>query len=296
MSALILGASGCVGRSLMAELAARGEDVMGVSRCPSGLDHSVVAMNALDVTSTRGFDTVYFLVHSLSARNYASRDREIALHVGRVAAASGSRIVYLGALGSGRLSGHIRSRREVGEILSRHAETVEVRAPMILDGASLSFQILRVLAEEWRPWLRMPRKTPCSEPIALVDAVRYLIFASSQVGGVYEIGGGDELDCRALLNQFPTFRGDLDRGYVPIARAALPLWALILSRKLHQPYPLIARLLQSLDAHTHVADYTLMERAGFKPMAYREAAFAALNSIQACSASRSSALRDRELA
>ena len=55
------------------------------------------------------------------------------------------RIIYLGGLGNGRqLSGHLQSRREVGEIL-QHAgvPTIESQASTIIGSGSLSFEMIR---------------------------------------------------------------------------------------------------------------------------------------------------------
>ncbi len=55
------------------------------------------------------------------------------------------RIIYLGGLGNGRqLSGHLESRREVGEILQHSGvPTIEFHASTIIGSGSLSFEMIR---------------------------------------------------------------------------------------------------------------------------------------------------------
>ena len=66
-------------------------------------------------------DVVYYLVHSLGARDFEEQDRAAAETVAREAADAGVRqIVYLGGLGADDpdASPHLRSRRETGERLA----------------------------------------------------------------------------------------------------------------------------------------------------------------------------------
>ena len=69
----------------------------------------------------KGADIVYYLVHSLGARDFEEQDRAAAETVASEAANAGVRqIVYLGGLGADDpdASPHLRSRRETGERLA----------------------------------------------------------------------------------------------------------------------------------------------------------------------------------
>jgi len=62
-----------------------------------------------------------------------------------------SRIIYLGGLGDDadpKLSPHLRSRHEVGDILRQSGiETIEFRAGMVAGAGSLSYQLLKSLTD-----------------------------------------------------------------------------------------------------------------------------------------------------
>ncbi len=68
-----------------------------------------------------GVDTTYYLVHSMgSTESFEEQDRTAAQNFAAAAREAGvRRIIYLGGLGHGaeKLSAHLRSRHEVGEVL-----------------------------------------------------------------------------------------------------------------------------------------------------------------------------------
>lgn len=105
------------------------------------------------------------------ARDFAAADRLAAGNFATAATTAGvRRIVYLGGLGgdNANSSRHLRSRREVGEILRRLGPPiVEFRASIILGSGSLSFEMIRALVERL-PVMIPPRwvRTSC-HPIAL---------------------------------------------------------------------------------------------------------------------------------
>ena len=80
-----------------------------------------------------GIRTAFYLVHSMgAAQGFEETDRQAAMCFGDAARAQGvQRIICLGGLGegSGRLSPHLRSRQEVGEILRNSGvRVIEYRA------------------------------------------------------------------------------------------------------------------------------------------------------------------------
>ena len=86
-----------------------------------------------------------------SSRQFDEADREAARAFVAAAQAAGVRkIVYLGGLGHGSgLSGHLRSRQEVGEILrASGVPTIELRASIVIGSGSASFEMVRALVEK----------------------------------------------------------------------------------------------------------------------------------------------------
>jgi uncharacterized protein YbjT (DUF2867 family) len=131
----IAGATGYVGGRLAPLLLARGEKVRAGVRSPRKLSgrpwgaHPNLEICRADVTdraslteAMRGCRAAFYLVHSMGAGgDFARADREAARNMAQAAAEAGvERIIYLSGLGddSPGLSEHLRSRTEVGRILS----------------------------------------------------------------------------------------------------------------------------------------------------------------------------------
>ncbi|MCH2596538.1 MAG: NAD(P)H-binding protein [Pirellulales bacterium] len=128
---LLTGATGYVGGRLLPLLESRGERVRCLVRRPNNLGNAttlaseIVQGDVLDADSLvgafEGVDTAYYLVHSMGASgSFEDRDRVAARNFAQAARDAGvRRIIYLGGLGDDdeRLSPHLRSRHEVGEVL-----------------------------------------------------------------------------------------------------------------------------------------------------------------------------------
>ncbi|GIH21804.1 NAD(P)-dependent oxidoreductase [Acrocarpospora phusangensis] len=222
---LVTGATGYVGGRLVPELIGAGHEVTCVVRRPERLRDvpwagrvRVAVGDVADAEAMReamrGVKIAYYLVHSMAAGpEFEERDRRAATGFAQAAQDAGvRRIVYLGGLTHerGRLSPHMGSRTEVGEIfLDSPVPTVVLRAAMIIGSGSASFEMLRHLTERL-PVMTTPRwvHTP-TQPIAIRDVLRYLVAWATvpeEVNRAFDIGGPDVL----------TY-GDMMRGYAEIS-------------------------------------------------------------------------------
>ena len=99
-----------------------------------------------------GTDAAYYLIHSMSqGANFHDLDIKAARAFGRAASQAGvKRIVYLGGLGDpqANLSPHLRSRQQTGNALGESGVPVtEFRAAVVVGSGSISFEMIRYLAE-----------------------------------------------------------------------------------------------------------------------------------------------------
>ena len=235
MSAKILltGATGYVGGRLLSRLQQGGVQVRCVTRRPEALRDrgnattEIVQGDVFDPESLtkafEGVDTAYYFVHSMGDnRDFESQDRIAAENFAIAASLAGvRRIVYLGGLGNPdeRLSKHLRSRQETGDVLrAHHSQVVEFRASIVIGSGSLSFEMIRALVERL-PIMICPRWVQVkAQPIAIEDLLEYLIAAlelPTTASQVYEIGGPDQVSYGQIMLEYARQRG-LTRWMIPV--------------------------------------------------------------------------------
>ena len=226
---LITGATGYIGGRLVPQLLERGYRVRCLARdvrrlSGRGWDEDprveIVRGDVLDPVSLasamQGCSAAYYLVHSLLAGEAAfeSRDRVAATNFAAAAETAGlERIIYLGGLGhkADKLSPHLESRHEVGDVLREGAVPVtELRAAMIVGSGSASFEMLRSLVHKL-PVMVCPRWVEVrTQPIAIRDVLAYLIGClevPATANQTYDIGGPDVLTYREMMMRFATILG-----------------------------------------------------------------------------------------
>ena len=241
--ALVTGATGYIGGRLVPELLAAGFRVRVVARRPRNLADrqwhdrvEIVQGDAADADSVAdamgGVDVAYYLIHSLgTGADFESLDRAHARNFAIAARACEiSRIVYLGGLypEAEKLSPHLESRKEVGEILlASEVPTTALRAAVIIGSGSASFEMLRYLTERL-PVMITPRWVDTRiQPIAVKDVLRYLVGSAAmppEVNRGFDIGGPDVLTYRQMMAAYARIA-----GLKPRRVAALPLFTPSLS-------------------------------------------------------------------
>ena len=290
---LLTGATGYVGGRLLPLLEQGGFRVRCLVRRPEVLTSrvaastEVIAGDVLDRATLdpalRGIDVAYYLVHSMGATgSFEEADRKAARNFGEAARAAGvGRIVYLGGLGitEEKLSPHLRSRQEVGEILRESGVPVlEFRASIVIGSGSLSYEMIRSLVERLPvmitpKWVNVP-----AQPIAIDDLLAYLIEAlrlPESACRIYEIGGADRMSYAEIMRVYGKLRGRRVRMLpVPVLTPYLSsLWLGLIT-------PLYARigrkLLDSIVHSTVVRDDTALRVFSVRPMGVEDAVRRAL--------------------
>lgn len=214
MRVLVVGATGFVGRRLVGRLVELGHEVVAFSRSadrgafPAGVELFTGDLGEVDSLDglCAGVDVAYYLIHSLTGRNFAGDDRTYARRFAEIASAAGvDRVVYLsGISGDGvDLSPHLASRREVEAVLAGGTYDLTVlRAAVIIGPESASFRILNDLTDRL-PVMLVPQwvRTPC-QPIGIRDTISYLVGvleADETRGETYDIGGPSVWSYESLL-------------------------------------------------------------------------------------------------
>ncbi len=160
-------------------------------------------------------DVAYYLVHSMEGpdkewHKFAERDRIAANNFVRACTASGvKRIIYLGGLTHAKddeLSEHMKSRKEVGEILKKGSSQVTIfRAAVILGQGGGSFQMLQYLVERL-PVMVCPKWVLTkSQPISVDDVAKYLAlsaFKDETSGRTFDIGGPEILTYLDMIHAY----------------------------------------------------------------------------------------------
>ena len=297
---LVTGATGYIGGRLVPRLLERGYAVRVLARNPAALEGrpwsarvqifkgDVFLGTGLD-EALAGADAAYYLIHSMSdTASFAASEEISARNFSAAAMKAGvKKIVYLGGLGaeSAGLSPHLRSRHRMGEIMRAAGLSVtEFRAAMIVGSGSVSFEMIRYLAERLPLIPDFPfLSSKLCQPVAVRDVLAYLTAAlenTAAEGRIVEIGGPGVHTYRDLLKIYAGTRG-LRRGFFSFPAWSPAVAARLVSLITPVPSVLARPLLESLRNNTVCTNNLAAELfPGIKPLDYRTAVQYALMRVR----------------
>jgi len=222
-SIMVTGATGFIGTRLISHISKLGYSVKGMSRrmIPDTSNVKYVQADVFDVTQLKnaltGVEVAYYLLHSMEGskdhwKEFASREKTQAQNFLKAATDAGvKRIIYLGGLvnDSLDLSPHMKSRKEVGEILaSGNIPITELRASLIIGAQGGSYAMLRYLVERLPIMVCPSWVKSLAQPIAVDDVIEYLsgcMMHPETAGKIYEIGGKDKITYEQLMRVYAKY-------------------------------------------------------------------------------------------
>jgi uncharacterized protein YbjT (DUF2867 family) len=286
---LVTGATGFIGRRLVPALLDAGHDVRAMTRHADTYDGpgTPVGADVMDPDSLGpaldGADVAIYLVHSLDDPDFERKDAEAARNFSAAAAKAGLRqIVYMGGLGDDtqHLSAHLRSRREVEELLGTDGVPVTVlRAAIVVGHGGISWEITRQLVKNL-PAMVVPKWVSTrTQPIALDDVVRYLagvVDHPDALGRVFEIGGTEQLTYLEMMQVAAEAMGNrtIPIVAVPLLTPRLSSYWLALVTDVDATTG--RNLIDSMSTEVVVTDTSIREVVPGEPLSYRESVRRAL--------------------
>jgi uncharacterized protein YbjT (DUF2867 family) len=295
---LVTGASGYIGGLLIPALLTRGYRIRCLAREPYRLRNRSwfsqveiyqgdVVSNSILVDAFQDVSTAYYLIHSMaSGKHYIERDLLAASNFTHLASEAGvEHIIYLGGLADPRanIGRHMRSRIETGERLRQgDVPVTEFRASIIIGSGSISFEMIRFIAEQF-PIMVGPRWLHHrAQPIAIQDMLGYLIAAletPSSRGRVYEVGGPEVMSYAETMLVYARIRG-LKRLLVTLP--IIPLWLMVyfIAKLTPVPASIASPLIDGMRSDSVVRDDSARRTfTMIQPVGYHAAVSDALNQL-----------------
>jgi len=211
-------------------------------------------------------DAAYYLVHNMSSgRHYQKAELNGARNFAQAAAdAKIEQIIYLGGLADPKeqIAPHMRSRIETGDTLRKFPVPVtEFRAGVIAGPGSISFEMIRFIAEQFPLILGPTWLKNHSQPISAGNVIDYLIAAletPASRGRILEIGGSEIYLYIDLMRIYARIRG-LKRAALLIPRLPTGVMAYFVDRLTPVPAAIAYPLINGLQSDSLVKDMTARE-------------------------------------
>jgi uncharacterized protein YbjT (DUF2867 family) len=290
MRALIIGATGFVGRRLAPALIERGLDVVCAVREAEGeaaasLRSQGCEIRSADLTLPQTLapavaeaEVVYYLAHLMGDdvdESLIAAEEAAAHGLASAATAAGvNRIIYLGGLGDPSASVHLRARHRTAEVLRAEGPPLTYfRAAMVVGAESGSYVLLKSLVERLPAMISPEWLQNRTQPIGVDAVVEYLAeapFVAAARGREIQLGGPEVMSYADMLDGMARALGEDAPRRLPTPRGISAEAAGNFAGAVTRGDPEVAEhLTAGLDTDTVVEDPSGMELFDIEPEPYR---------------------------
>jgi len=238
----------------------------------------------------RGYDTVIYLIHSMTKEqsgSFVAQDDLLASIVGAASfKANVKNIIYLSGLGVSKdghkLSTHLTSRQHTAVELAKFGVPVtEFRAGVIIGDGSASFEIIRNLGTKMPLFPKLSMETGLCQPIDVDAVVSYILQGVHNEkfhGNIVEIASDEVYKYSKMVKIFSE-----EVKHRPMPCVSLPivekliskgLISWVISRATSLPQQLIVPLIGGIDSYAIIGDHPVSRydpHCPVKPLTYSEA-------------------------
>ena len=238
----------------------------------------------------RGYDTVIYLIHSMTKEqsgSFEAQDDLLASIVGEASRnACVKNIVYLSGLGVPKeghtLSKHLSSRQHTAVELTKFGVPVtELRAGVIIGDGSASFEIIRNLGTKMPIFPKLSIETGLCQPIDVDSVISYIfesIHNEKLHGNILEIGCDEVYKYSEMVKIFASEVKNRAMPYFPLPFVekliSKGLIAWVISRATSLPVQLTKPLIGGIDSYAIIGDHPVKkydENCPVEPLTYSQA-------------------------
>lgn len=290
MRILLTGANGYIGLRLLPQLLEMGHEVVCSVRDKNRLAVNKEQLKKIEVVeldfleepkipeAIKNIDIAYYLIHSMtgSTTDFDSKESQSAQNFNTImAGTSVKQVIYLsGIVNEDKLSKHLKSRKQVEDILYKgDFNTTVLRAAIIVGSGSSSFEIIRDLCEKL-PLMVTPTwvKTKC-QPLAIRDVLHFLtgVIGKEQCyNESFDIGGPDILSYKEMMLQYAEVR-KLNLWIIDVPFLSPKISSYWLYFVTSTSYKLALNLVDSMRVEVISNDKRLQEILDLHPISYKKA-------------------------
>jgi uncharacterized protein YbjT (DUF2867 family) len=299
MKILVTGATGYIGKRLIPFLINEGHQVVCCVRDLLRADKNYLKEELIDIVEVdflkpetlknipKDIDVAYYLIHSMSnsSKDFESLEERCAINFkSQLEKTKVKQVIYLsGITNDEELSKHLRSRKNVEEILSSENYALTIfKAGIIVGSGSSSFEIIRDLVEKL-PFMVAPKwLNTKTQPLAIRDVLSFLFGAAGNTivyNKSYDVFGPEILTYKEMLLQFAKVRG-LKRSILTVPVMTPKLSSYWLYFVTSTSYKLATSLVDSMGVQIIGKPSNINKLLNVTPLSYQEAVELAFEKIE----------------